>query len=51
MSEQTDRWNAAQNGLRISPWRQQWVFTWKELCETLRDRRTTVTLIVMPVLL
>ena len=51
MSEQTDRWNAEQNGLRISLWRQQWVFTWKELCETLRDRRTTVTLIVMPVLL
>lgn len=32
-------------------WRQQWMFTWKELCETLRDRRTTVTLFVMPVLL
>ncbi len=40
-----------QTGLRISLWTQQWVFTWKELCETLRDRRTTVTLIVMPVLL
>jgi len=51
MNEQTDRRNAEQNGLRISLWRQQWVFTWKELCETLRDRRTTVTLIVMPVLL
>ena len=32
-------------------WTQQWSFTWKELCETLRDRRTTVTLIAMPVLL
>jgi sodium transport system permease protein len=51
MSEQADSRAAEPNGWRISRWTQQWVFTWKELCETLRDRRTTVTLIVMPVLL
>ncbi len=32
-------------------WRQQWVFTLKELRETLRDRRTIVTLLAMPLLL
>ena len=36
---------------QVSWWSQQRTFTWKELCETLRDRRTTVTLFVMPVLL
>ncbi len=42
---------AKQDGRSRSWWNQQAVFTWKELCETLRDRRTTVTLIIMPVLL
>lgn len=32
-------------------WRQQWVFTLKELREILRDRRTIVTLLAMPLLL
>lgn len=32
-------------------WSRQWVFTRKELRETLRDRRTIVTLIAMPLLL
>lgn len=32
-------------------WRQEWVFILKELRETLRDRRTTITLLAMPLLL
>lgn len=32
-------------------WGRQWQFTLKELRETLRDRRTTVTLLAMPLLL
>jgi len=32
-------------------WRQAWVFVLKELRETLRDRRTIITLLAMPVLL
>ena len=32
-------------------WYQQWQFTLKELRETLRDRRTIITLLIMPVML
>jgi ABC-2 type transport system permease protein/sodium transport system permease protein len=32
-------------------WRQQWEFIRKELRETLRDRRTIITLLAMPILL
>lgn len=32
-------------------WHQQWAFTRKELRETLRDRRTIITLLAMPLLL
>jgi sodium transport system permease protein len=34
-----------------SVWQQQWEFILKELRETLRDRRTTITLMAMPLLL
>jgi len=37
--------------LSRSVWSQQREFIWKELRETLRDRRTTVTLMLMPLLL
>ena len=50
--------NGATNGSAELPvvterswWSRQWVFTRKELRETLRDRRTIVTLIAMPLLL
>ena len=32
-------------------WSQQWQFTVKELRETLRDRRTIITLLAMPLLM
>ena len=32
-------------------WSQQWQFTLKELRETLRDRRTIITLLAMPLLM
>ncbi len=38
-------------GLPQYSWQQQWIFIVKELRETLRDRRTIITLLAMPLLL